>query len=55
MNQHTAKVVENPNNPEEMLLDLGKEICEQLGWAAGDQLEWIDNNDGTISLRKVEP
>jgi bifunctional DNA-binding transcriptional regulator/antitoxin component of YhaV-PrlF toxin-antitoxin module len=35
-----------------MLLDLGDEICEHLGWQEGDTLEWIDNKDGTWTLRK---
>jgi hypothetical protein len=45
-------IVQDPDHPGEMLLDLGDEICEQLGWQPGDALEWIDNQDGTWTLRK---
>jgi hypothetical protein len=47
-------IVEDPDHPGEMLLDLGDEICEHLGWKEGDTLEWIDNKDGTWTLRKTK-
>jgi hypothetical protein len=47
-------IVEDPDHPGEMLLlDLGDEMCEHLGWKTGDKLEWIDNKDGTFTLRKL--
>jgi hypothetical protein len=45
-------IVEDPDHPGEMLLDLGDELCEHLGWKPGDQLDWVDNKDGTWTLRK---
>ena len=48
----TVQVVEDPEDPDQLLLDLGTELCEQLGWAVGDQLEWIDNKDGSWTLTK---
>ena len=45
-------IVEDPERPGEMLLDLGDELCEHLGWKPGDELDWIDNKDGTWTLRK---
>jgi hypothetical protein len=45
-------VIENPDNPEELMLDLGNEVCDELGWKEGDVVEWIDNKDGTWTLRK---
>ena len=44
-------IVEDDNG--ELLLDL-KEACEELGWKEGDIIEWIDNNDGTWTIRKKE-
>lgn len=29
------------------------ELMEKLGWKEGDNLEWIDNYDGTFTIRKV--
>ena len=46
-------IVEDPENPGEMLLDLGPEICEHLGWEEGDTLDWQDNGNGTWTIRKV--
>jgi hypothetical protein len=46
-------IVEDPDRPGEMLLDIG-EACKELGWAEGDAIEWIDNKDGTWTLRRKE-
>ena len=48
----TVTVVQDDQDPDQLLLDLGTELCEQLGWAVGDQLEWIDNKDGSWTLTK---
>jgi hypothetical protein len=34
-------------------LDLGNELCDELGWKTGDVIEWHDNQDGTWTLRKT--
>jgi hypothetical protein len=52
MNTRTLKVIEDPENPGELLLDLGEEFCAELGWQVGDTLEWTDNKDGTWTLTK---
>ena len=49
----TRIIVEDPDHPGELLLDLGNELCEQLGWQLGDTIKWIDNHDGTFTLRKI--
>jgi len=45
-------IVEDPDNPGEMLLDLGDELCKHMDWKAGDTLLWNDNGDGTWTLSK---
>ena len=52
MTQRTAQVIEDPDNPGELILDFGEELCAELGWQVGDTLEWTDNKDGTWTLRK---
>lgn len=47
-------VVTDPDHPDELLLDLGPELCAQLGWVPGDTLEWLDNKDGTWRLQKTQ-
>jgi len=49
----TRTIVEDPDQPGELLLDLGNELCDQLGWQPGDTIKWIDNHDGTFTLRKL--
>jgi hypothetical protein len=51
----TAKIVEDLDNPGELLLDLGLELCAQLGWQVGDTVEWIDQKDGSWLLQKKIP
>ena len=46
----TVELKEDPEDPEQLLLDLGTELCEQLGWHPGDQIEWTDNKDGSWTL-----
>ena len=46
-------VVEDPDNPGELLLDLGNELCAELGWQAGDTVEWIDQKDGSWLLKST--
>jgi hypothetical protein len=46
-------IVEDPDHPGEMLLDIG-EACKELGWAEGDAIEWIDNKDGSWTMKKIE-
>lgn len=48
----TVNVVQDDQDPDQLLLDLGTELCEQLGWHVGDQLKWIDNKDGSWTLIK---
>ncbi len=36
------------------ILNLPDDVMEDLGWKEGDLLIWIDNNDGSFSLKKYE-
>ena len=36
------------------ILNLPDDVMEDLGWKEGDELEWIDNSDGSFSLKKHE-
>lgn len=51
MNTHTA-IVEYDKDTNEYVLPLGDELCKQLGWVIGDTLIWIDNKDGTVTVKK---
>jgi len=49
----TVQVVEDPDNPGELLLDLGNELCAEIGWKVGDTIEWIDRKDGSWLLQST--
>jgi len=51
----TVTVVEDEQDPDQLLLDLGLELCNRLGWQPGDQLNWTNNEDGTWTLIKKTP
>ncbi|MGD8108876.1 MbcA/ParS/Xre antitoxin family protein [Vibrio sp. TRT 17S01] len=38
----------------EAFLNIPEILQEELQWEEGDQIEWLDNNDGSWTLRKVE-
>ena len=48
----TVQVIQDDQDPEQLLLDLGTELCERLGWQVGDSLTWTDNEDGSWTLTK---
>ena len=52
--QTTVQVVEDPDHPGELLLDLGNELCAQLGWQVGDTIKWTDQKDGTWLMTKSD-
>tara|TARA_Y100001972_G_scaffold125130_1_gene175708 strand:+ start:1018 stop:1167 length:150 start_codon:yes stop_codon:yes gene_type:complete len=35
------------------ILTFTPEFLEETGWKEGDELEWIDNKDGTCTLKKL--
>ena len=50
-NTWTITVVEDG---EDLILPFPNELMERQGWQEGDTLEWIDNGDGSWTLRKVD-
>ena len=48
-----ARVVQDPDDPDQLLLDLGPELCEQLGWQVGDTLIWHEQENGTWQLTRA--
>lgn len=51
----TANIIEDPDMPGELLVELGNELCAELGWQEGDTVEWIDNKDGSWTIQKKIP
>jgi hypothetical protein len=38
----------------DLIMPLTDEILESAGWKEGDTLEWIDNENGSWTLRKTD-
>lgn len=45
--------VEVSDNLEDYILTLPDDLLETVGWKENDQLEWITNDDGTLTLKKA--
>ena len=39
---------------DECILPLPDEVLDELDWQEGDVLEWIVNDDNTITIKKVD-
>jgi len=44
---------DDPNNPNNVLMNIPPEVQEQLGWKEGDVLR-VSEEEGSIVLEKVE-
>ena len=53
MLKKTVNIVKDPETGE-LMLDLGTELCAEMGWQVGDTVEWIDNQDGSWTLQKIK-
>lgn len=43
------------NETGDTILPLTDEMVLEAGWNLGDQIEWVDNKDGSWTMKKVEP
>ena len=37
----------------ELMITFPDDLMDNMGWKPGDVVEWIDNKDGTWSLKKL--
>lgn len=47
-----CKIIQDPDDKDQLLLDLGFELCDSIGWKVGDELDWRDGQNGTWMLTK---
>ena len=50
---HTINLIEDPETGD-LILPLTDEILAQAGWAEGDTLDWIVQDNGSIIVSKVK-
>ena len=51
---NTNYIVTVEGDDEECFLPLPEDLLDHLGWNDGDMLEWIINDDNTITIRKEQ-
>jgi formylmethanofuran dehydrogenase subunit D len=50
----TAEVFDDPDDPEQGILQFPDELVEQLGWKEGDTLVWSVQDDGSVVIKKAD-
>jgi nitrous oxide reductase accessory protein NosL len=53
MSKWTIIVEEDPET-KELMLPFSDDMLAEVGWKEGDVLEWIDNKNGSWTLRKKD-
>lgn len=51
---NTTKTIRYDEETKEYLIEFTSEELELVGWQQGDTLVWIDNKDGSWTLKKKE-
>jgi hypothetical protein len=51
---NTSYTVTLEGDDEECILPLPDEVLDQLDWQDGDMLDWIINDDNTITIKKAD-
>jgi len=52
MIKYTVTLEKADDGSGDLVLPLSDEFMSEAGWVIGDTIEWIDNKDGTWSMRK---
>lgn len=50
----TTATVQYDKETDEYFVVFDEELLRGLGWREGDNIMWIDNKDGTYTLKKEE-
>ena len=51
-NRWTIPVQENEQG--EQFIEFPDEVLKETGWKDGDSIEWIDNHDGSFTLKRKD-
>lgn len=46
--------VKSVEDSDDLYIEFPSELLNQMGWDIGDDLTWIDNQDGTFSIQKTQ-
>ena len=50
----TVTVEEAEDGSGDLVMPLPQEMLDEVGWMPGDNLKWVDREDGTWEIRKIE-
>lgn len=50
---YTVQIEMDPDTLD-LIMPIPEEVLQKMGWGLNDVLEWIDNMDGSWTLRKVD-
>ena len=50
----TLEIKEDPENGD-AILEFPDDLMLEAGWKEGDEIDWIDNKNGSYTLKKKEP
>jgi len=54
MTRWTITLEEADDGSGDLVMPLPQDLLDGAGWKEGDTIEWINNNNGTWSMKKVE-
>jgi hypothetical protein len=54
MTHWTITLEEADDGSGDLVMPLPQDLLDGAGWKEGDTIEWVDNNNGTWSMKKVE-
>lgn len=54
MTHWTITLEEADDGSGDLVLPLPQDLLDGAGWKEGDTIEWIDNKNGTWSMKKIE-
>lgn len=43
----------DPENPEEVIMELPEDFCAEADWRPGDELNWVDLGNGSWTLENL--
>jgi len=50
----TVTLEEADDGSGDLVLPFPKDMLDEVGWNTGDNVKWIERDDGTWEIRKVE-
>jgi hypothetical protein len=54
MTRWTITLEEADDGSGDLVMPLPQDLLDGAGWKEGDTIKWINNNNGTWSMKKVE-